>query len=316
MNSVFRIFSYGIQGFRRNIWLSVIAIITMTLTITTITVFSLANIVASKKYQEFNEKIDYNIFLRDAASEADVTNFKDQVSSRPEVENSIYLNKDQVRERFNGFFGQVDALKGIITDENNPLPREIDVKFKDPGQIDLFDEFVRQERFGSLIEKTSYQDNKNLISTYLRLTNFLKVFGISFTVFFLLIAILVILNTIRLAIYSRREEIEIMRLVGATRGFIRGPFLVEGVLFGLIGALISGLLAWAFLLQLKSLLESSFSTQSANFITDLFGGSLGGITNASGFNTLFAQLFAIQIAIGLALGVACSFIAIRRYLKE
>ncbi|MEI6478231.1 MAG: permease-like cell division protein FtsX [bacterium] len=316
MNAIFRILLYGVQGFRRNIWLSIIAIITMTLTITTISIFAVGDVVANKKYQEFNDRIDYNVFIKDSASDADVTQLRDQVTARSEVAASTYLSKEDVRARFDTFFKNIESLKGIITSDNNPLPREIDVRFKDPGQIDQFDSFIRQDRYKQVVDKTSYQDNKDLITTYVRLTNFFKVFGLSFTGFFVMIAILVILNTIRLAIYARREEIEVMRLVGATRGFIRGPFLIEGVLFGVLGALISGVLSWAFLLQLRSLLQSSFSSQTSNFVTDLFGTSLGGITNTGGLNVIFLELFALQLGVGLLLGVLCSSMAVRRYLKE
>ncbi|MBU6389568.1 ABC transporter permease, partial [Patescibacteria group bacterium] len=303
-------------GFRRNIWLSVIAIITMTLTVTTITIFALGNVVAAKKYQEFNNRIDYNIFIKDSASDADVSQFRMLIGQRGEVASDTYLSKDAVRQRFEHEFAGEASLKGLFTPDNNPLPREIDVRFKDPKDIASFNSFVRQNRFQQIVDDTSYRNNSQEIDTYIRLTNFFKIFGLSFTGLFVIIAILVILNTIRLAIYSRREEIEIMRLVGATRGYIRGPFLMEGVLFGVLGSMISAVLAWVFLRQLQTLLESSFNTQTTNFITDLFGSTFGVITNGSTFNTFFAQIFLMQLAIGLILGVFCSYIAVRRYLKE
>jgi cell division transport system permease protein len=316
MISIWRILRYGVQGFRRNIWLSAIAIITMVLTIVTITIFALGNIVATKKYQEFNTKIDYNIFINDSASEADVKVLRQGVTDRPEVATSTYFDKESVRKRFDQIFSSEDALKGLFTPDNNPLPREIDVKFKSPSQIDTFDQFVRQKRFEQVIEDTSYRNNKDLITNYIKLTNFLRVFGISFTLFFVFIAILVILNTIRLAIYSRREEVEVMRLVGATRSYIRGPFLIEGILFGAIGSLVAAVLTWVFLRQLQVVLASSLSDNTTNFISDLFSGSFENITTISGFNNLFVQLFVLQLAVGLMLGVMCSYLAVRRYLKE
>ena len=316
MISIWRIVRYGVQGFRRNIWLSAIAIITMILTIVTITIFALGNIVATKKYQEFNTKIDYNIFIKDGASDADVSVLKQSVTDRPEVQSNIYYDKEAVRKRFDQIFSSEDALKGLFTPDNNPLPREIDVKFKNPNQIDSFDQFVRQKRFEQVIDDTSYRNNKSLITNYIRLTNFLRIFGISFTVFFVFIAVLVILNTIRLAIYSRREEVEVMRLVGATQSYIRGPFLVEGILFGALGSLVSAVLTWAFLRQLQVVLASSLSDNTTNFISDLFSGSFENITTISGFNNLFGQLFILQLGVGMALGVICSYLAVRRYLKE
>lgn len=318
MSTLWRILKYGVQGFRRNIWLSVIAVITMSLTLAMITIFFVGDIVATKQYQELNQKIDYVVFINDSASDADVTLLRDQINDQPEVQSSVYYSKDQVRLKFENEFGQVSAFKGIITPENNPLPREIDVKFFNPQQIDIFDKFVNQARFSQIVENTSYSYQANHISieNYVRTTNMLKIFGLFLTGFFVIIAVLVILNTIRMAIYSRREEIEIMRLVGATHGYIRGPFLIEGIFFGVIGAAITSLMSWILLHQLQKVLADSLKFGTTNFINDLFGSSLNMITKVSGFNSFFSQLAIMQIVVGVLLGVSCSYLAARRYLKE
>jgi cell division transport system permease protein len=318
MISYWRIFLYGIQGFRRNVWLSVIAIITMTLTVVTVSAFGLGNLVAAKQYSQVKSKIDYNIFIEDSAADADVDLLRSAVEARPEVSFATYLDKDAVRKSFDTLLGQGDStdLQGIVTADHNPLPREIDIKFKDANQIDSFNSFVKQDRFTKIIQRTSYQQNKSEITNFLRVVNFLRVFGIFFTVFFLVIAFLVILNTIRLAIYARREEVEVMRLVGATSGYIRGPFLVEGIFFGVVGALVASVLSWIFLRQLDKLLASTYADNSTNFISDLFSGTLSGITQSATFNSLFGYLVAAQLLLGLALGIICSYLAVRRYLKE
>jgi cell division transport system permease protein len=312
--SIFRIIGYGVQGFRRNIWLSVIAIITMTLTIVTVTAFALANFAAVHQYQDFNKKLDYVIFLQDSASDADVTNFTQQIANRPEVAQYVYVSKDDALKKFIADSSLAGDTKDIITPDDNPLPREIDVRFKDPNQFQSFNSFVNQDRFKQLVEWTSYTDNKKLIDSYLRLTVFIRVFGLTFTAFFLLIAVIVILNTIRLTIFSRREEIEVMRLVGATHSFIRGPFIVEGIFFGIIGALVGSLLTWGVLYQLQSLL--SIGLGSGSSVAQAFQATLTYITDQQKFSDLFKQLLALQLIIGIGLGSICSAIAIRRYLKE
>jgi len=315
MAGTFRILNYGIQGFRRNIWLSLIAVITMTLTIVTISVFALGNVAAVQQYKEFNRKLDYIIFIRDEASDTDVANLRQQVTNRSEVTEVKYLDKQAVFEEFEADPMLTDATKASVTADHNPLAREIEVKFADPHQYQDFDAFVKQDRFKQVVESESYsQDNKKAVDNYLQLTNFLRIFGLTFTAFFILIAIIIILNTIRLTIFSRREEIEVMRLVGATRGFIRGPFLVEGVLFGVIGALIASVLIWTFLYQLQSLLNLGLG--SSNPITQAFQVGLGYITDQHKFNGLFSQLFLLQFLVGIGLGTICSALAIRRYLRE
>jgi len=312
--SVFRIVNYGVQGFRRNIWLSVIAIITMTLTIVTVTAFALANYAAVQQYTSFNKKLNYVIFLQDSASDGDVSAFKQQIADRPEVAQYVYLSKDDALKKFNEDSLLSGDTKDLITADNNPLPREIDVRFHDPNQFETFNTFVNQDRYKQIVEWTSYTNNKKLIDSYLRLTVFIRVFGLTFTAFFLLIAVIVILNTIRLTIFSRREEIEVMRLVGATHSFIRGPFIIEGIFFGVIGALVAALLTWGVLYQLQSLLSIGLGSGSA--VAETFRSALGYLTDQQRFTALFKQMVVLQLIIGVGLGSICSAIAIRRYLKE
>ena len=313
--SFWRILLYGVRGFRRNIWLSVIAIITMTMTLMTITVFALGDVVATQRYQEFNKKIDYLVFLKDDASDADVSLLQTQIQARPEVKEVNFISKDQAREQFDQQFSDVTEFKGIITADRNPLLREITVKFNDVQQIASFNTYVNQDRFKQLIFFTSYQENQQNIQNYLKITKFLKIISLSFAGFFTLISLLVILNTIRLTIHSRRDEVEIMRLVGASPGFIRGPFVIEGILYGVISALLAVGLTWAALVQIQSMVAQSLGVGTTNLLTDIFGNSLG----SSGSNvilTMLTYLFVLQLAVGLLLGVLCSMIAVRRYLKE
>jgi cell division transport system permease protein len=313
--SLWRILLYGVRAFRRNIWLSVIAIITMTMTLMTITVFAMGEVVAKQRYEEFNKKIDYLVFLKDEASDTDITTLENQIQTRPEVKELHFVSKDEARNQFDKDFSDVDEFRGIITAENNPLLRMITVKFNDVQQISNFDTFVNQDRFKQLIFFTSYKENSQNIDNYLRVTNFVKIISLAFAIFFTLIALLVILNTIRLTIHSRRDEIEVMRLVGASPGFIRGPFVVEGVLYGTISALVAIILTWAVLNQLQILVNDSFTLGATNLLTDVFGSTLG-LNQAGTMSTLLTDLFMLQLGVGIALGTLCSFIAVRRYLKE
>jgi cell division transport system permease protein len=316
LNTAFRIIRYGTQGFRRNIWLSVIAVITMTITLLMITVFMVGDIVANKKNEEFAKKnIDYVIFVKDSASQTDVDLFRTQLNSQPQVLSLSYVSKDDARKQFDDLFGNDPDLRGIITDDNNPLPREINVRFSQASSIDSFDQFVRLDKFKAIVDKTSYQNNKQVINNYINVTNFLKILGLAFTGFFLIIAMLVILNTIRLTIYSRREEIEVMRYVGATQSYIRGPFIVEGVLFGVISALITSLIAWTVLSQLQKLITQTFNSGSTNALSDVFASTLG-VGQSSVVSSLIGYLLFIQLLVGVLLGVICSYLAVRRYLKE
>ncbi len=316
MITLLRIFSYGLQGFRRNFWLSIIAIFTMALTITIVTVSLLADTVVARQLQEFNAKIDYVVFVKDEAADADVDSFYAQVKARPEVASSSYLGKDQVRARFEERLGQIEALKGIITADNNPLPRQVDLHFSSPTQIETLDAFIRQDRFQSIVEDTSYRSNKGLIDQYTRVSSVVRGIGLLMSLFFVVVSVLVILNTIRLAIFARREEIEVMRLVGATPSYIRGPFLIEGSLFGFGGAVFAGLFCYVLMRWIQITLQENLIQGSTNYFNELLGPTFQNIVSQAGFSNAVSQLIAMQILLGVLLGVICSMIAAHRYLRE
>ena len=315
MLSFWRILMYGVSGFRRHIWLSVIAIVTMTMTLMTLSIFALGDVAAVQRKAEFDKKIDYVVFLNDEASDADITLLTEQVQARPEVKSVHFADKDEVRARFDAFTKGSTDLEGIITADRNPLPREIDVKFSDVGKISNFDQFVSQDKFKPLIFQTSYKENQGVIQNYLQTAELIRVIGIAFAAFFILIAVLVVLNVIRLAIYSRRAEVEVMRLVGASPSYIRGPFILEGILYGVISALASAFISWGILSQLQRLLEQSYSINAENFLTDLIGPTL--VTgDPSTLSRLLSYLFLMQLGVGIVLGAVCAVLAVRRYLKE
>lgn len=310
-----RIILYGASGFKRNIWLSVIAIVTMTMTLMTITIFALANLVAVQQKAEFDSHIDYVIFLKDTASDADVSVLTSQIRARNEVDEVAFADKDEARELFERFYNSNPELQGIITDDHNPLPRQITVTFTNVQQISSFNDFVIQDRFKPLIFSTSYNDNQQRIDYYLDSTNFMRIIGIVFAIFFILVAVMVLLNTIRLAIYSRRTEVEIMRLVGASPGFIRGPFIFEGILYAVISTLAATILSWVTLSQLQVLVSRSYSVGIENALTVTFGPTLA-TADTSAITRLVTYGFFLQLLTAVTLGVVCSVIAIRRYLQE
>lgn len=309
-----RILLYGVTGFRRHIWLSVIAVITMTMTLMTVTVFAITDVIAAQQQQELENKIDYIIFVDDKASDTDVSLLMTQIEAQAEVREVSLLSKEDARKEFENTLGTLPELQGIITEERNPLPRQIAVNFNRVEDITTFDQFVTQDRFKEIIFLTSFKENQDIIQNYIATANLLKIIGFAFTAFFMLIAFMVIFNVIRLAIHSRRQEIEIMRLVGASPGFIKGPFVVEAILYALLSTVAASSLTWLVLTQLKNLVEQSYGT-GGNTLTALFGPVLTAHGEAS-LTSMITYLFVLQLLVAVVLGVLCSGVAVRRYLKE
>jgi cell division transport system permease protein len=312
--TLLRILLYGIFGFRRHIWLSVIAVITMTMTLMTVTVFAMTDVIAAQQQRELENKIDYVIFVKDEASDTDVNLLITQIEAQPQVKDVSLLSKEDARKQFELTLGTLPELQGLITEERNPLPRQVSVGFNNVAEITTFDQFVTQDRFKEIIFLTSYKENQDIIKNYLSTANLLKLIGLAFTAFFLLIAFMVIFNVIRLAIHSRRQEIEIMRLVGASPGFIKGPFFVEAVLYALLSTVAASGLTWVILTQLQRLVQDSYGS-GGNTLTALFGPIFTSNGEASLTNVL-TYLFVLQLLVALILGIICSGVAVRRYLKE
>jgi len=190
-------------------------------------------------------------------------------------------------------------LKSIQELGANPLEASLNILAKDSAQYDAIASFLNQDRSKSIISKINYTENKIVIT---RLNNIIKVLretGVAASLILAIVAFLVAFNTVRLAIYSAREEITVMKLVGASNWFVRGPFIVEGVLHGIAASVFS------FMAIIPSI--GFLGPQLFKFIPEI------NLVNYIGDN--FWPLLAFQTLGGIILGVFSSWVAIRKYLK-
>jgi cell division transport system permease protein len=311
-----RIFWYGFSGLVRNWWLTLVAVITMTMTLITISGVTVTNLIAEQRYRELARNVDFIVFIEDDASEDDVQILRTALEQQPGVSDVTVSSKEDALQVFTELFSNIPELAGVITAEQNPLPRDITVTFTDVSRIEEIHTFVTDERYQGVVDRTSYERNKGSIDNFQQITTFLRWVGITIAVFFLTLSILVLLNTVRLVIHSRRTEVEVMRLVGASPSYIRGPFLVEGAAYGVAAAFISLAAMWLVLERLQALVRDSFAAGSTDILTDLFGTTLGVSGQASTLPNVLLVIFLIQLTCGIALGLGSSALAVRRYLKE
>lgn len=304
--STYRISKLGMQSFWRNRLLSLAAILVMTITLIIISFFAVMNSVISVTTQQLNDKIDLVIFFKDDAPESQILEFKQILASRAETKSIIYIDKQaaeaQYREKYKNDLVRLNSLE--IT--GNVLPRSLQIKANPPEALESMVNYVTNSDYASLIRENgiSYFENKNLIDKLLNLTKFIKVTGISISIFFIVVAVLVVFNTIKLTIFTRRDEIEIMRLVGATESFVRWPFVFEGILYGILATILSTALLYTMLQQvLKSedklgLLAASLVTPFAQFLTENLLTVLG-----------------LELLISIIIGAFCALLAIGKDAK-
>lgn len=305
--SVERVIKTGMVNFFRNAWLAVAAIAVMVITLSIVLFSVIANATFANTIQQITDRIDVSVYLVDELSDdqearQDLIN---QVSQLENVKSVTYVSKDEALDRYKEQNKDNLDLLVAISQTDNPLPASLQIKPVNPDNIEPIRQFLEQPDIKALqAEETSYSgDRKEAIDKIGTATTFIRRAGVVGVVVFALISVLIIFNTIRMAIFNRRDELTIMRLLGASTWYIRGPFVVETVFYGIVSAIIS-----------VALCSIVFSIQS-----NAFNASTLGLLDIQYASDYFAEHFwlilAIQLMIGILIGAVSSIIATRRYLK-
>ncbi len=298
--TIARIFKYGIQSFRRNALVSIATVIIMVLALMVFQGLIIFNAVASTAISSLNEKIDVSVYFVPSAPEDEILKVQKALESLKEVKGVQYISRDEALKRFKELHKDDPAIgEAIKISEDNPLLASLNIKAYDPNDYGVIISYFDNPTLKPLIERVPDARNRSVIERLNRLVAVAKRFGFGLTAFLALTAIIVTFNTIRLAIYSNREEIGIMRLVGASNFFINGPYFVEAIIFGILSAVISLVIVAPFV--------SFASPYVQTFVPEM---SL--ITYF--YSNLFF-LFFYQLVFSILLGIISGAIATRQYMK-
>lgn len=239
---MYRIIRQALLDFIRLPWLSLASTLMMALTLLVIAAFILLHGVLQKTAGELRDKVEVTVFLKDEASEEAIGTLIAELRTRSDVKAVNYIDKKTALELFRARFKDRPEFLDFISEERNPLPRSLVIKTVSPEDIGNVARFLEQEEQGS-IKRLPFADTQLFVDRLNTLAKFLSWLGIVASAAFIVVSILIIFNAIYLTVSNRSSEIEIMRLVGATKLYIRTPFLLLGSLYGLLGALVaSGLL--------------------------------------------------------------------------
>ncbi|MGA2666825.1 MAG: permease-like cell division protein FtsX [Patescibacteria group bacterium] len=297
-----RIIKLGLVNFWRNRWLSLASALVMTLTLIVISIFVILTLVIGRTSDIIKSKMDITVYFNDSATTDQISELQQVLASRPDVKEVAYTSKEEA-EKIWEQTQTSQALKNIASElGENPFPRSIAIKATDPSKLDAIAGVINSATYQSIIHKVSYQDNKVLIGRLISITTFTKEIGWIFSAVFVIMSVLVVLNTIRLAIYSRKDEIEIMRLVGANDVFIKTPFIVEGIIYGLLACFLATILLWLGFLSLQPLITEHFDPGVALGVRVFY-------------YSHFGWLFLMQFIIGVAVGIGAALFSIRKYLR-
>ncbi|MDO8474049.1 MAG: permease-like cell division protein FtsX [bacterium] len=295
-----RILRSGWEKFSRDTSSSSAALLVMVIVLSIVTSLFFLQGISSFLIESLQESVDVSTFLKDSAPTEEVTALQQSLSTLPEVKEVIYVSKEDALAQFIGRHEKdqviLDSLDAIGA---NPLLASISIKAWDPASFGKIAEFLETTPLASIIQNVDFHERAPVINRLAAIASGVRTTALAGSIFAGLIAVLVAFNTIRLTIYSSKEEIEIMRLVGASNMFIRSPFLLQGIIVGALASLLTFILLVPFTLFLSSKLET-FVPQFSLF--EYF------------MNNFFMILF-LQLFVGIGLGVLSSLIAIRRYLK-
>lgn len=300
-----RIIKSGAINFIRNITLSIAATAVMVVTLTIVLFSVIANATFSNTISQITDKIDISVYLKDDITEEKRTALIKQLEDLDNVRQVTYISKDKALENYQRDNEDNLELLQAISQTDNPLPATIQVKPEDPVRIDEIRNVLETPDVKALqSDETSYSgDRKEAIDKITDATTFFTRAVIIGIIIFATISMLIIFNTIQMAIFNRRDELTIMRLLGASNWYIKGPFIVETMIYGIVSAIISLSLCNAlFVIQAQSFDASSLGLLDVKFASQYFSDN-------------FMLFLGMQLVAGMVIGALSAVIATQRYLK-
>lgn len=305
--TLWRIIKTGIVNFGRNAWLAMAAMAVMVVTLTIVLFSIVTNATLNNTIAQINDKIDVSVYLADTTTLQQAETMMAGLRALPNVKKVAYVSKDQALAIYRAETSNNTTLQEAINETGNPLPASIKIDPVDPSKIQSIKDFIDQPQNVALedpqIHSSYGGSQKEAIDKIAHATNILKRFGVVAVLVFAVISMLIIFNTIQMAIFNRRDELTIMRLLGASTWFIRGPFVVESIVYGIIAALISvGGIDLLFMMAKSGLQASSLGLLDIGYASDYF-------------HQKFLWLLTLQLGVGIVIGAVSSIIATRRYLK-
>ncbi len=273
MRRVLYVLTAAAQGFTRNPAMSIASTLTVTLMLTLLAFFMTTDRGLQAAVTVLEGKVELALYIDDNAKVSDVLALKARIAANPAVARVDYVTKDQALQRLRDIAAnRPDFTLADIS--ANPLPASLEIKMADPREAKRLAQDLRDEVGKGIVYDVV--DNPQVVDQLLTITRVLSVGGIAILAMMLFVALFVIVNTIRIAVHARRDEIEIMKLVGATDWFVRWPFILEGMLVGTLGAVVSLAVLFAaagpvtsVMLDFLDILPISFGPE---YVAELVGG--------------------------------------------
>lgn len=298
---LWRTFKEGWLNFRRNGWLSFATVSILTLSLFIVSLSSLLGLTTHYVLQNMREKVSVNVSFNPDVPEERILEIRDELGKyKKEIASVEYMSREDALSSFLTESGNDPIIAQAIEEiGENPLLASLVIKATDPENYEVIVSQIQHSTFQSDISRINYAKNKKIFTRLNHINSTTQRIGLILGASFIFIAILITFNTIRITIYSHRQEFEIMRLVGASNIYVRMPFVFEGIFYGIAAALTTA--------------ASLFGV--AYFISPITEGAIPQGNFMGLYLSFFFPVFLGLLLLGILLGVISSSIAIRRYLK-
>lgn len=302
-----RVIKAGFFNFWRSGYVSLASVLVMVITLSVIGSVIFMGTILNMTLQELREKVDINVYFITTTSEEEILSIKTKLEALPEVSSVVYVNREEALANFKlRHENNQIILQALDELGDNPFGASLNIRANDPSQYESIANFLNEENIlasdeSKIIDDNTYFKNENraAIERLSKIINLAQNLGTAVSLALVIVSIIITFNTVRLVIYISREEISVMQLVGASKNYIRGPFVVTGVIVGLISGVITMILFLPILYTLGNISENFF---------------MGFNVFEYYVNNLFEIAF-IVIGSGIGIGAVSSFLAVRKYLK-
>jgi cell division transport system permease protein len=298
-----RVIRSGFVGFWRNAFVSIAAIFVMTVALFVVGSTMMVNKLLEVSLENIQSKVDINVYFVVNAQQPQIDSLKTSLEALPEIAEVTFTSREEALASFSERHKSDETImQGLEELGDNPLGASLSIRAKETSQYEGIAQFLNEQKGAEdpqqpLIDEVNFVKNKEAIDKLTNIINAVERSTVITMIVLVAASVLITFNTIRLAIYTSREEISVMRLVGASNTFIRGPFMLQGVMYGIISGVLALLILYPLILWLGPETESFFQFNLFNyFVSD------------------FARIFGIIVGSGIALGMVSSLMAVTRYL--
>ncbi|MBL7021714.1 ABC transporter permease [Patescibacteria group bacterium] len=302
---LFRSFKFALQSLWRNFWLTIVTVIIVTLAMASVSFLLIFNLVANNVVDTVKAKSEIYIDLTEDAKQAQVEFLVAELNKLEDIREVIYITPSETLDRFKEEHKNDEVIIASLESLSaNPFTGSLKLSVNDISKFDALLTELSRDEYGQILEinNSEFYEAKDLLNVISDYSKKIEKLGFGISLFFVLISIIVVFNTIQMGIYSHREEIGIMKLVGASNWFVRSPFIIESILYSIISVVVMILIFYPLAVYVQPHIDNFLGEYTLDLVASV--------------SSNFLWVFGLEIGIAILITVLSSLFATRRYLDE